>query len=356
MTLTVALGVIAIAQVILVVLLLAFLWMRRSYNARIRVAVALTNTELQGPLREWLLEGGTSRALMARLREMPREAAVGCVALLARLTIPPAYRDELRRALREEPWVREALQNWSHRRWWKRLEAARALSLTATPADRAIVLALYEDTHPGVQVAAASALPLVIDDTVVIRVLDRIDVVPKVVRQFVTIVLRTCSREVGPLLASRLLEGQRVAELASCIELAEAIDHPEAIGAARRLAAHPAVPIRRTVARALRRDPSPEATAAAIQLLADPDASVRSAAARTLGQLGSRSAISALSIALSDPVWIVRLRSAVALAQSGESGRAALRLARESGDRYARETATMVGGLSDGALLDLGNA
>ncbi|MEY4609159.1 MAG: hypothetical protein RL625_1376 [Gemmatimonadota bacterium] len=356
MTLPVALGVIAVAQVSLILLLLAFLWVRRSYNTRVRAAVALTNTELQGPLREWLLEGGTSQALMTRLRAMPREAAVGCVALLARLTIPPAYREELRRALRQERWVQEALGNWSHRRWWKRLEAARALSLTAGPDDRAIVLALYEDSHPGVQVAAASALPLVIDDAVVLRVLDRIDVVPKVVRQFVTIVLRSCSREVGPLLALRLTEGQRVSELASCIELAEAIDHAEAIGAARRLAAHPAVAVRRTVARALRRDPSPAATAAAIQLLTDPDASVRSAAARTLGQLASRSAISALSIALSDPVWIVRVRSAVALAQSGDSGRVALRLARESGDRYARETATMVGGLSDGALIDLGNA
>lgn len=356
MTLPVALGVIAVAQVILVILLLGFLWVRRSYNSRVRVSAALAQHELQGPLREWLLEGGTPQSLMRRLREMPREAAVGCIALLARLTIPPAYREELRRALREEDWVQKALGNWSHRRWWKRLEAARALSLTASPADRAMVLALYEDEHPGVQVAAASALPLVIDDAVVIRVLDRIDVVPKVVRQFVTIVLRSCSREVGPLLAMRLTEGQRVGELASCIELAEAIDHPEAIGAARRLAGHPAVPIRRTVARALRRDPSPEAAEAAIRLLADPDASVRSAAARTLGQLGARSAIPALTVALSDPVWLVRLRSAVALAQTGEPGRAALRLARDSGDRYARETATMVGGLSDGALIDLGNA
>lgn len=356
MTLPVALGVIAIAQVILLILLLGFLWVRRSYNTRIRTATALAQTELQGPLREWLLEGGTPQALMTRLRAMPRETAVGCIALLARLTIPPAYREELRRVLREEPWVRTALGNWSHRRWWRRLEAARALSLTATPADREVVLALYEDDHPGVQVAAASALPQVIDDAVVLRVLDRIDVVPKVVRQFVTIVLRSCSREVGPLLAARLSESQRVGELASCIELAEAIDHPAAIGAARSLASHPAVPVRRTVARALRRDPSPEASAAAIQLLADPDASVRSAAARTLGQLGSRSAIAALTVALSDPVWIVRLRSAVALAQTGDPGRAALRSARESGDRYARETATMVGGLSDGALIDLGNA
>lgn len=356
MTLPAALGVIAVAQAILGILLLAFLWLRRSDNARIRAVTALAENDLQGPLREWLLEGGTAQALMGRLRTMPREAAVGRIALLARLTIPPAFRDELRRALREEDWVRVALGNWSHRRWWRRLEAARALSLTASPADRAMVLALFEDEHPGVQVAAASALPLVIDDAVVIRVLDRIDVVPKVVRQFVTIVLRSCAREVGPLLVMRLNAGQRVAELASCIELADAIDHPGAIRAARRLAAHPAVPVRRTVARALRRDPSPEAADAAILLLADPDSSVRSAAARTLGHLAARTAIPALTIALSDPVWLVRLRSAVALAQTGAPGRAALRRARDSGYRYARETATMVDGLSDGALIDLEHA
>ncbi len=93
-----------------------------------------------------------------------------------------------------------------------------------------------------------------------------------------------------------------------------------------------------------------------MQLLGDKDPTVRAASARTLGELGSRGAVPALARMLSDGVWVVRVRSAVSLAQLGERGRAALRAARTGEDRFARDMATMVTGLTEGAILEMGDA
>ena len=82
----------------------------------------------------------------------------------------------------------------------------------------------------------------------------------------------------------------------------------------------------------------------------------RSAACRTLGELGSRNCVAALAPMLSDPIWLVRVRAAVSLAQLGERGRAALRTARAGQDRFARDMATMVTGLTEGAILEMGDA
>jgi HEAT repeat protein len=88
-------------------------------------------------------------------------------------------------------------------------------------------------------------------------------------------------------------------------------------------------------------------------MVEDRASGVRAGAARSLGQLGAGSAAVVLAPLLSDPVWQVRLFAGLALAQVGERGRAALRTAREGSDRFARDMATMVSGLSDGAVLEL---
>jgi HEAT repeat protein len=110
------------------------------------------------------------------------------------------------------------------------------------------------------------------------------------------------------------------------------------------------------VAKALARHPGPEAAKTLVMLLTDSDFSVRALAARGLGQLGSATVVPALAPLLADRVWQVRLRAALSLAQLGERGRAALRAAREGNDRFAREMATMVSGLTDGAVLELGDS
>ncbi len=353
---SVVLLVIAVAQAAFLVLLLVFLVVRRAYDRRQRAAFVAGRGELAIPLRAWLVGGAHPEPVVQVLRRMPRGTAVGYLALLARQTIPAANRDEIAVALRGEPWVTAAVRQARSRFWWHRLEAARALSLTAEARDRGTVLALFNDRHPAVQIAAAAALPRVADAALVGEVLDRLDELPKVVRHYVTVVLRGARTLVGPALAERIAAGQALAPLAAWVELADAIDDPSAVTAAMRRADHPAAAVRRTIARTLRRRPGPETEAVLVTLLRDPDPTVRAAAARTLGELGSRSAVPDLEPVLSDPIWVVRVRAAVSLAQLGERGRAALRAARIGDDRFARDMAMMVTGLTDGAILEMGDA
>lgn len=349
-------GIVAIVQFAFLALLLAFLVVRRFYDRRQRAAFEAGQGEVAIPLRAWLVGSASPAPVVAVLRRMPPGTAVGYLALLARQTIPDSNREELADALRGEPWLAAAVRQSSSRFWWRRLEAARALSLVAEEKDRAIVLALFFDAHPAVQIAAAGVLPRVADAELVGKVLDRLDGLPKVVRHYVTTVLRRARALVGPLLASRIDKASHFAPLAAWIELAEAIDDPAALRAALRRAEHPATPVRRSVARAMRRFPSQEAEEALVRLLGDRDASVRAAACRTLGELGSRNCVAALAPMLSDPIWLVRVRAAVSLAQLGERGRIALRTARAGPDRFARDMAAMVTGLSEGAVLEMGDA
>jgi HEAT repeat protein len=349
-------GLIGLLQVGFLILLLAFLLIRRVYDRRQAAAFDAGKGELAGPLRDWLVAGAHPAPVVTVLRHMPKGTAVGYLALLARQTIPESNRDELAVALRGERWLDQAVKQAYSRFWWRRLEAARALSIMAEAPHRDTVLRLFLDEHPAVQVAAAGALPRVADPYVIGKVLDKLDGLPKVVRHYITAVLKRSRSMVGPALAARIARGNHFAPLSAWIELAEAIGEPEPVLAALSRVDHPAVPVRRTIARALRRLPSVEAEAGLVTLLADKDASVRSAAARTLGELGSRGAVPALAPMLSDRVWLVRVRAAISLAQMGERGRAALRAARAGDDRFARDMATMVTGLTEGAILEMGDA
>lgn len=349
-------GVIALVQALFLALLFVFLTIRRRYDRQRQATFQAGRDQLAVPLREWVVAGADPKPLVAALARLPRGTAVGFLALLARQTITINQRDELADLLRQEPWIHHALAQRTSRYWWRRLEAARALSIIGTPADQPAVAALLRDEHPAVQVAAASALPRVADAEMLGTVVDEIFTLPKVVRQYVTTVLRQTRGMAGEALTGRIRNGTQMAELAAWIELAASLDHPQAIASAVPHATHRAPGVRRAVAKALARHPGPEAARALMTLLEDSDFSVRALAARGLGQLGSAAAVPALAPLLQDRVWQVRLRAALALAQLGERGRAALRAAREGSDRFAREMATMVSGLTDGAVLELGDS
>lgn len=349
-------GVIASVQGVFLLLLVLFLVVRRRYDRQKRAAFVAGQVGLSEPMRRWIVAGSHAEPVVEALRALPRGTAVGYVSLLARQTIPESQRDELAVALRHEAWMRRAVDQRHSRFWWRRLEAARALSIIGTDREREMVASLLNDPHPAVQIAASSALPRVADLALLNKVLDGIFSMPKVVRHYVTTVLRQTQGLAGDALAARIRAGGSMVELAAWIDLAGALDDPRAIAATLEQVGNAAAPVRRSVARTLGRFAGPDAARALATLVRDTDPWVRAHAARSLGELGSPAAASLLAPLLHDPVWQVRLRGAVALAQLGERGRAALRTARDGNDRYARDMATMVSGLSDGAVHELGDA
>ncbi len=142
---------------------------------------------------------------------------------------------------------------------------------------------------------------------------------------------------------------------AAWLALAESLNLPSLRPAVTALAAHPDPEARAGAARALRRYPHAESVDAVRALLDDPQDFVRAAAAQALGALRATEAEPQLERGLSDGAWWVRFRCALALALLGEPGRAALRRARQSRDKFARDMAVMTSGLSEGAVLELGD-
>lgn len=348
------LGVVATVQAVFLALLLTFVLIRRRYDRERRAAFVAGREALAGPLREWIVAGAHPEPVVRVLRSLPRGTAVGYVSLLARQVIPDSERHELAVALRNEPWVRVAIEQRGSRFWWRRLEAARALGIVGTEKDRDAVLQLLRDEHPAVQIAAATALPRVADEALFGTVMDELFAMPKVTRTYLTGILRQRANTAAAPLAQRIRSGASPMDLAAWIGLAAALDDPRALAASLPHATHPQAFVRRTVARALGRYAGPEAARALADLTTDPDASVRVAAARSLGEHGAPGAVPLLAPMVADPVWQVRLHAALALAQLGERGRAALRAARDGSDRFARDMATMISGLSDGAILEMG--
>lgn len=354
MSAAVILAVVGVVQLAFLAMLFVFVLVRRRYDRDRLAAFVAGRDGLAGPMRDWIVAGAHPEPVVRALRALPRGTAVGYVALLARQSIPEVQRTELAVALRNEPWIRTAVKQRRSRYWWRRLEAARALSIVGTANDREAVLELIRDEHPAVQIAAATALTRVGDEATYGAVMDDLFGMPKVTRTYLTTVLRQKASAVAGPLVERIQAGRQPLELSAWISLAASLDDPRALEASLQHVTHSSAFVRRTVARALGRFSGPDAARVLADLVADRDATVRAAAARSLGELGASGAVPLLAPLISDPVWQVRLYAALSLAQLGERGRAALRAAREGSDRFARDMATMVSGLSDGAIIEMG--
>jgi HEAT repeat protein len=90
-----------------------------------------------------------------------------------------------------------------------------------------------------------------------------------------------------------------------------------------------------------------------LSMLRDPDWRVRAQAARGLGVVHDERAVKELSRAMTDPAWWVRFRAGLSLAMLGTPGRAALDEARTSVDRFGRDMAIFVDGLSEDSIAEL---
>ena len=143
MTTVIVLLVIGILQGVFLVLLAIFLGVRREVARVRRSAFVVTRNSLSAPLSEWIAGAGGVAPFVEALRQLPHRAALTVTGNLARTTIPPTERDVLAVALRNEGWVQRALSRANSRHWGQRLEAARALGLVGTPADRSQLEAMW---------------------------------------------------------------------------------------------------------------------------------------------------------------------------------------------------------------------
>ncbi|GAC1648070.1 MAG: hypothetical protein NVS4B3_03090 [Gemmatimonadaceae bacterium] len=347
------LTIIVAAQAVWALATLIFVFVHRRRVAVRRRQRDCAQARIAPPLQEWMLSRGDVDGVIGALREVPPTVALEQVALAISTRVPPSQLQELTAALRREPWVNELLAGAHSGNWWRRLEAGRLLGVIATPADRELIALLLRDRHPAVQAVATACLVRMADATLSAYVLDHLVDQPLVVRLYQFSVLREDWQTTAPALLARLDTDSPPGRLEVWINLAESIGDPSCLARIVSMYGHPEPMIRLATARALRRFFDPSSATCLLTLVTDRDWRVRAQAARSLGMLGAIAAVPLLATALSDASWWVRFRAGLSLAQLGEKGRKALRDARGGPDRYARDMAAMVSGLTDGAVLEL---
>jgi HEAT repeat protein len=349
----VVLGVIAVVQTVFLVMLVAFLLARRAYDRARRATFTVGRAALVRPVRDWLVADGSIEPVVDALAALPAAAVVGYTSFFVRGNVPREKRAELAVALRDARWIRRAVASSGSRRWWRRIEAARAIALVGTADDRDAVRRLLDDEQPAVAIAAVDCLPRVADAALVGTVLDRFATLPVMVRHYLVTTMSEMRTLVEPELVARLRSDAPAAALAHWIALAGALVSRPALQAAGARSGHESDVVRAAVADALRRVPNDATLFTLSILLCDDSAIVRERAAASLGHLASPKALSMLQASMRDSSWAVRRRSALALAQLGESGRIAVRVLTADADPYVANMATVVSGLSAGALLEL---
>lgn len=291
--------------------------------------------------------------VLAALRSASRADTAQALVWLGLERVRPTERAGLAKMLRGEPWVRHTLDGANSLLWWKRLAAARTLSLIASESDRATILQLLSDPHPAVQSAATACINKYADNELLIRVIDGLSSASPAVRTYQLGVLASYAQLAAPMLLERIRSDAPPHKLYAYIHAAAELGDPECMARVADLSTHPHPEVRVAVARVLRSKAGDAVHVKLLSMLRDPDWRVRAQAARGLSGINDDRTVQELSRALTDANWWVRFRAGLALAAMGPSGRAALSDALANNDRYARDMATLVIGLSEASVAEL---
>ena len=344
------LAVVALVQGVLLAALLILIVLNRWFRLRRRARVHPRRLAVEGVMQRWALGQADVRVVLAQLARLPVSLAVeALVSWSAR--VPGDRWRRLATALEGEWWARMVRTNSRSARWWKRLEAARFLSVAATPADTARVLKLLRDPHPAVHIAAVATLERVESAALVTAALERLPQLAPTVGAYYAGMLRHSRAVVVQLLLTRLSRTDDPV-LARLTEFAARLQEPALRESLTALAGHSDAEVRTQVARALGAFPHPASIAALTRLVEDARWPVRAQAARSLGMLADPASLPLLRAALRDETWWVRMRTGLALTRFGPSGRNALLDAEVGADPNARDMARLVLGLSSQALAE----
>jgi HEAT repeat protein len=309
---------------------------------------------LREALRSFLvLEDGGERiaAVLARLR--PSMARRHLERLGASL-IAREQMTTLASRVRHDDWVVATLAGATSRRWWKRMDAARLLTLVCGPDDQPLLRKVVMDRNPAVAAAATAGVGRHGGRALVTEMIQKLHTCPPSVRLQQMQELRSHAEIATTILVAAAADTAPTEQLKTMVQFAEILGTPAALSAVVRLSSHPDPAVRARVARALRSAFVPGAVEAAQTLLTDPDWRVRASAARALEGLRLEPAIPELAKALHDSEWWVRFRAAIALAGLGARGQKALEDVIVGNDPFAAEMAISVTGLSNANRLELG--
>jgi HEAT repeat protein len=326
------------------------------YSRRSRAVTAggvVGQYETTGTARRLLSTELSATEVVAALRRASGNDAPQALVWLGMERVRTAERSALAEMLRAEPWVRQSISGARSLLWWKRLAAARTLSLLATESDRLTIMRLLSDRHPAVQSAATACLSRYADAELLVRIIDGLSAASPAVRVYQLGVLRGYAALAGPMLLERIRPDAPPHKLYAYIHAAAELQDPECMARVADLSTHPHPEVRVAVARVLRSRTGDGMHVKLLSLLRDPDWRVRAQAARGLSSVIDERTVQELARALTDPNWWVRFRAGLALAAMGPTGRAALADARTNADRYARDMAMLVIGLSDASVAEL---
>ncbi len=341
---------VALVQGAVLVALMLLILLNRWVRARARARLQPRRAVLDAAMKGWALGEVHAELVVRGLEALPTAAAVE--SLVAWSTRLPGERwQTLAVELAHRPWAARLRAAARSRHWWKRLQAARFLSVVSTPADSQILARLLGDTHPVVHIAAAAALERIADPQLVALVLQRLPDMISPVQAYYAAVLRYAHPVAVPMLVERL---GRVydAALPRTVEFAGRLADATLREPITALADHRNPEVRVQVARALGSFPHPRSVTALRDLATDSAWEVRAQAARSLGRIADPTTLKTLTVRLVDTVWWVRLRAGLALTRLGASGRDAL-LAAETGPHpEARQVARLILGLSLQALAE----
>lgn len=345
-------AVIATSQVALALLAAALDYAERS-RARGASASIGGNYEATGSARRLLSGDLGALEVVAALRNASRNDTTQALVWLGMERVRPTERTALAELLHEESWVRQTVDAARSPLWWKRLAAARTLSLVATEHDKSTILALLSDSHPAVQSAATACLGRYADKELLIRVIDGLSSASSAVRLYQLGVLRHYAALAGPMLLDRIRADAPPHKLYAYIHAAAELQDEQCMARVAELSTHPHPEVRVAVARVLRSNSGDTIHVKLLSMLRDPDWRVRAQAARGLSTINDERTAQELARALTDANWWVRFRAGLALAAMGELGRAALTDALSNADRYARDMAMLVIGLSEASVAEL---
>lgn len=295
---------------------------------------------LERALRLWPLGQAPGEEIILALRRLGHARAIRALDQ-ASLRMGREDWKALGDALAGEAWVSAARKGISSRRWWKRRECARLLSVTATPEDIPSVTRLLRDPHPAVSIAIVPAFERLQSPEMTAAVIERLPHLTPVVLSYYAWTMRRSGAPIGASIVALLRDADgpgtvRLAEFG--VHLADPVLRPAFVA----LAGHADPEVRARAARGLATMPTDQVVLVLERLTRDDAWQVRLQAVKALGRIATPSRLGALRAGLHDQAHWVRLRAGGALARLGDQGRQILTAASTGEDAGARDVARLV--------------